>query len=109
MAASPTRSRVESRKAPQAPVVPVTRASAPSSMSASTKTVQTAAPANRWPVGSSQSAAATTPTVPVTVIALGVTGVRASASPIGVSTRFSAGRSMFSMAVRSYWRVGHEG
>ena len=78
-------------------------------MSASTKTVQTAAPANRWPMGSSHSAATTTPTVPVTVIAFGVTGVRASASPIGVSTRFSAGRSRFSMAVRSYWWAGQGG
>ena len=50
-AASATRSRVESRNAPNTPVVPLTRARAPSSMSAITKNVQTIVPANRWPVG----------------------------------------------------------
>ncbi len=88
-------------------MVPVIRASAPSSMSASTKNVQTIVPANRWPVGNSHSAPAVMPTVPVTVIAFGVTGVRASTCPTGISTRFSTGRRKFSMAVRSYWRVGH--
>ena len=66
-------------------------------------------PANRWPVGNSQSAPAAMPTAPVTVIAFGVTGVRASASTTGVSRRFSAGFSRFSMAVRSYWRVDRTG
>jgi len=51
-------------------------------------------------VGNSHSAPATTPAVPVIVMALGVTGVRASASATGVSTRVRAGRSAFSMAVR---------
>jgi hypothetical protein len=100
-AASAIRSRVESRNAPQAPLVPFTRASAPSSMSASTKAVHTIVPANRWPVGNSHSAPATTPVVPVMVIAFGVTGVRASACPTGFSRRVSAGRKSFSMAVRS--------
>ena len=57
-------------------------------------------PANRWPVGNSHSAPATIPHVPVMVIALGVTGVRASASPTGVSRRARNGRSTFSIAVR---------
>ena len=86
-AASLTRSRVESRNAPQAPLVPFIRASTPSSMSARTKKVHTTVPANRCPVGNSHSAPATIPHVPVMVIAFGVTGVRASASPTGVSRR----------------------
>ena len=57
-------------------------------------------PANRCPVGNSHSAPATMPDVPMIVIAFGVTGVRASASPTGVSRRVRAGRSTFSMAVR---------
>ena len=39
-------------------------------------------------------------TVPMTVIAFGVTGVRASTLPAGVNRRVIAGRSTFSMAVR---------
>ncbi len=97
--ASAIRSRVESRKAPNGPEVPFTRASAPSSMSENTKIVHTTVPANRCPVGNRASALALTPTVPVTVMMFGVTGVRASASPTGVSSRASPGRRLLSMAV----------
>jgi hypothetical protein len=48
-------------------------------MSASTNTVAMMAPQNRCPVGNSASAAAETPTVPMTVISFGVSGVRARA------------------------------
>ena len=103
-AASPTRSRVESRNAPHGPEDPFTRASSPSSMSNMAKPQHTSVPANRWPMGNSHSAPTATPSVPVTVTILGVTGVRASASPSGVSSRANSGLSAFSMAVRSYWR-----
>jgi hypothetical protein len=90
---------VESTNAPHFPLVPLIRASTPSSMSSSTKIVQVNAPGNNSPIGNNPSAPPATPTVPMTVTALGVTGVFASASPTGVSTRAIAGRSTFSMAV----------
>ena len=89
---------VESRKAPNLPVVPLMRASVPSSMSVSTKPVQTITPANRWPVGNSHRAPADMPMVPMIVSAFGVTGVLARAWPTGVSTRAIAGRRTLSMA-----------
>src|SRR5204863_7273826 len=46
-----------------------------------------------------------TPTVPMTVTAFGVIGVRARTLPAGVNRRVMAGRSTFSMAVRSYRRA----
>ena len=46
-AASAIRSSVESRNAPQVPLVPLIRASTPSSMSARTNPVHTMVPANR--------------------------------------------------------------
>jgi hypothetical protein len=98
MAASATRSRVESRNAPHGPLVPFIRASSPSSMSVNTKKVHIAAPGNSHPIGNSASALADTPTVPMTVSAFGVTGVRARASPTGVRMRAIAGRSVLSMA-----------
>ncbi len=52
--------------------------------------MHTMVPANRWPVGNSHSAPAAIPAVPMIVIALGVTGVRASSSASGVSTRARA-------------------
>src|SRR5215472_10908027 len=105
MPASAIRSMVESRNAPQVPLVPLSRASTPSSMSRKTKMVQVKAPGNSSPLGKKTSAPPTTPTVPMTVMALGVTGVRARTLPAGVNRRVMAGRSTFSMAVRSYRRV----
>jgi hypothetical protein len=89
---------VESRNAPQVPVVPFIRASTPSSMSSSTKIVQVKAPGNSSPMGSRPSPPPSTPTVPITVMAFGVTGVRARTLPTGVNRRVIAGRSVFSMA-----------
>jgi hypothetical protein len=57
-------------------------------------------------MGNKPSAAPATPTVPITVMAFGVIGVRASALPTGVNKRVIAGRSAFSMEVRSYVRLG---
>jgi len=51
MPASAIRSMVESRNAPQVPVVPFIRASTPSSMSRNTKIVQVKAPGNSSPRG----------------------------------------------------------
>jgi hypothetical protein len=42
---------VESRNAPNLPLVPLIRASTPSSMSVNTKNVATMVPMNRCPVG----------------------------------------------------------
>ena len=78
-------------------------------MSNMAKPQHTRVPANRWPVGNSQSAPTATPTVPIAVIMFGVMGVRASASPTGRSRRAKKGLRAFSMAVRSYWRSGQEG
>src|SRR5580700_9212331 len=105
MPASAMRSMVESRNAPQVPVVPFIRASTPSSMSRNTKIVQVKAPGNSSPIGNRPSAAPVTPTVPMTVMAFGVIGVRASTLPTGVNRRVMAGRNTFSMAVRSYRRA----
>jgi hypothetical protein len=96
--ASATRSMVESRNAPNLPVVPLILASVPSSMSVRTKPVQTITPANRCPVGNRVSAPADMPMVPMTVSVFGVTGVRARACATGVSRRPRAGRRNFSMA-----------
>jgi hypothetical protein len=98
--ASAIRSMVESRNAPQVPLVPLIRASTPSSMSRSTKIVQVSAPGNSSPIGKRPSAPPATPTVPMIVIAFGVIGVWARTAPIGVKTRVMTGRSGFSMAVR---------
>ena len=49
MPASAIRSMVESRNAPQVPLVPFSRASTPSSMSRNTKIVQVKAPGNSSP------------------------------------------------------------
>ena len=73
-------------------------------MSRNTKIVQVNAPGNISPMGNRPSAAPATPTVPITVMAFGVIGVRTSALPTGVNKRVIAGRSTFSMAVRSYVR-----
>src|SRR6266550_7770270 len=105
MPASAIRSMVESRNAPQVPLVPFSRASAPSSMSRSTNIVQVKAPGNSSPRGNRASAPPATPTVPMTVMAFGVIGVRARILPAGVNRRVMAGRSTFSMAVRSYRRA----
>src|SRR6185312_7122142 len=102
MPASAIRSMVESRNAPQVPLVPFSRASTPSSMSRNTKIVQVKAPGNSSPRGNKASAPPATPTVPMTVTAFGVIGVRARTLPAGVNRRVMAGRSTFSMAVRSY-------
>ena len=64
MPASAIRSMVESRNAPQLPLVPLIRASTPSSMSRSTKIVQVNAPGNSSPMGNRPSAPPATPTVP---------------------------------------------
>ena len=98
MAASPNRSIVESRNAPNLPELPLILASWPSSMSVKTKHVAMKAPGNSSPIGSSQSEAAETPTVPATVIMFGVTGVRASPWTIGLNRRAKTGRRKFSMA-----------
>src|ERR1700747_1934587 len=105
MPASAIRSMVESRNAPQVPLVPFIRASTPSSMSRNTKIVQVKAPGNSSPRGNKASAPPATPTVPMTVTAFGVIGVRARTLPAGVNRRVMAGRSTFSMAVRSYRRA----
>src|SRR5215470_13291358 len=105
MPASAIRSMVESRNAPQRPLVPLIRASTPSSMSRNTKIVQVKAPGKSSPRGNRASAPPATPTVPMTVTAFAVTGVRASSRPTGVNRRVMAGRSGFSMAVRSYRRA----
>src|SRR5689334_17473856 len=105
MPASAIRSMVESRNAPQVPLVPLIRASTPSSMSRNTKIVQVKAPGKSSPIGKRPSAPPATPTVPMTVTAFGVMGVRASTLPTGVNRRVMAGRSGFSMAVRSYRRA----
>src|SRR6476660_5470284 len=105
MPASAIRSMVESRNAPQVPLVPLIRASTPSSMSRNTKIVQVKAPGKSSPIGKRPSAPPATPTVPMTVTAFGVTGVRARILPTGVNRRVMAGRSEFSMAVRSYRRA----
>ena len=99
IAASAIRSKVESTKAPHFPLVHLILESTPSSKSSITKIVQVNAPGNNSPIGNNPSAPPDTPTVPMTVMVLGVTGVFASASPTGVSTREIAGRSTFSMAV----------
>ncbi len=101
IAASATRSMVESRKAPNLEILPVTRATAPSSMSNSTNAVMTIVPQKNSPRVNRTSAPAATPTVPMTVIALGETPVRATACPTGVRTRPSAGLILLSIAVRS--------
>src|SRR3984957_20964955 len=67
-------------------------------MSVKTKHVAMNAPGKSSPIGSSQSAAADTPTVPATVIMLGVTGGRASPWAIGLNRRAKTGRRKFSMA-----------
>src|SRR5689334_6248038 len=53
-------------------------------------------------MGKRASAPPATPTVAMTVTAFGVIGVRARSLPAGVNRRVMAGRSTFSMAVRSY-------
>src|SRR5580700_3804707 len=98
MAASANRSIVESRNAPYLPELPLILASWPSSMSVKTKHVAMNAPGNSSPIGSSQSEAAETPTVPATVIMFGVTGVRASPCTMGPNSRAKKGRRKFSMA-----------
>ncbi len=64
--------------------------------------MQVKAPGNSSPMGNKLSPAPATPTVPITVMAFGVIGVRARALPTGVNRRVMAGRSTFSMAVRYY-------
>src|SRR2546430_552422 len=96
MPASAIRSMVESRNAPQVPLVPFSRASTPSSMSRNTKIVQVKAPGNSSPMGKRASAPPATPTVPMTVTAFGVIGVRARTLPAGVNRRVMAGRTTVS-------------
>ncbi len=68
-------------------------------MSVQTKTAAMSAPGNSSPMGNIHRAAPDTPAVPITVIMLGVTGVRASACPTGLSRRAIPGRRKLSMAV----------
>ena len=103
MAASPSRSMVESRNAPYLPELPLIRASCPSSMSMKVKNVAVAAPGNSQPIGNIDRVAAAMPTVPATVIMFGVTGVRASPCTMGPNSRAKKGRRKFNMPTRSYW------
>src|SRR5689334_8122264 len=70
-AASPSRSRLESRKAPQLLVRPLDLAIWPSMPSASTKTVTQTAPCQSHPCGKQISAPTSTPSVPITVTVSG--------------------------------------
>ena len=86
-AASCTRSRVESRNAPQRPVDPASRAMIPSTRSENTNAVMKSVPQNRCPRGNSTSAPRLTPSVPTTVTVSGLTPARRSVRATGVNRR----------------------
>src|SRR5690348_16687048 len=71
--ASPSRSRLESRKAPQLLALPLDLAICPSSMSAKTKAVTMRTPCHSQPRGKQTSAPNSTPTVPMIVTTSGET------------------------------------
>lgn len=73
IAASATRSRVESRKAPHRLEIPAWRAMFPSTRSEKTKRVIVMVPQKNSPRGKNHSAPATTPAVPIRVTASGLT------------------------------------
>ncbi|MNW59174.1 hypothetical protein D3C74_370760 [compost metagenome] len=93
IAASASRSSVESRNAPHGPERPDSRAITPSSASENAKTMIAMVPANRCPVGNSHSAEATTPTVPTIVTASGETPIRSRKAATGVNKRVTTARS----------------
>ena len=82
-APSATRSHVASRTPPNAVLNPRSRAIAPSSMSARTKTKTANAPHHSCPIGNSVSAAITVPAVPMIVMLSGVNPMRSDALATG--------------------------
>jgi len=86
IAPSAIRSQVASRTAPKRVPPPRSRAIAPSSMSARTKTNTANAPHHSWPMGKSVSAAMTEPAVPMIVT---LSGVRPIASAPFANGRLS--------------------
>src|SRR4249920_1709478 len=85
-AASPSRSDVESRKAPQLLAFPVILAIRPSIMSETTKMTTMSTPCHSQPWGKQISAPNTTPRVPMIVTTSGETRSRTSSRAIGPST-----------------------
>ena len=86
------RSHVASRTAPNRVPPPRSRAMAPSSMSASTKTNTASEPQNNCPIGKRVSAASTEPAVPRMVTLSGVSPRR--------SAPLATGRDSFAYAAR---------
>src|SRR6476469_2855129 len=72
MAASPIRSSVESKNAPNFETRPVLRAMAPSMRSLNTKAVMNSTPTKRCPWGKKMRAPAATPAVPTRVMTSGL-------------------------------------
>src|SRR5918912_2488391 len=94
IAASAARSPVLSSTAPNTEPPPRGRASAPSSMSSSTKTVTVNAPQNSCPVAINPTAPAIAPSVPTSVTASGVTPARARRATTGAQKRPTAARAL---------------
>ena len=85
-AASPSRSEVESKKAPQLLDFPVILAIRPSIMSEITKMITTTTPCQSQPCGKQINAPSTTPRVPMIVTTSGETPSLTSRRAIGPST-----------------------
>ncbi len=99
IAASATRSSVESRNAPQRLETPAWRAMFPSTRSENTNRVMVIVPQKNSPRGKKTSAPATTPAVPIRVTASGLTPRRRRKAANGVRTRVKNARAyLFSMA-----------
>ena len=110
IAASAMRSQDESSTAPNTEPLPPARATAPSTMSSSTKNVMISVPASHHPRGKNTTAAATEPTVPTAVTASGVTPARARLVPSGTSAREMEARAwMFSTLVGCPFRFRARG
>jgi hypothetical protein len=98
--ASAIRSQLASSTVPNRVTRPEVRAIEPSSRSESRNAITTRVPASSWPCGKNHRAAATVPTVPITVIAFGVRPARTSRAPIGSVTRETDARAkMFSIGL----------
>src|SRR5512144_2857953 len=95
-------SRVESRNAPQLDVRPEMRAIVPSSRSEKTKDVITRTPTISCPRGKNHRAAPTTPIVPTTVTASGLTLRRSRNRAIGVMRFVKKVRRCSNMARAGY-------
>ncbi|GAA5017854.1 hypothetical protein GCM10025734_69170 [Kitasatospora paranensis] len=102
MAASATRSSVESRNAPHLEERPAWRAMLPSTRSEKMNRVIVMVPQKNSPRGKNTRAPATDPAVPISVTASGLTPQRSSIAANGVRTRVKKARAyLLSMAFRT--------